>query len=98
VLGGTHRIAFDPGKFELMVMLVLAGLAFAGAPIYTVAAGAALLTLSTLYEYAHLQTRFAKARAARLMAGGIFAAAAMSLAFASLCYAIGRFFAWLIAG
>jgi hypothetical protein len=78
-------------------MLVLAGLAFVGAPIWTVAAGAALLTLSTLYEYAHLQPRFAKAGATRLMASGIFAAGAMSLAFASLCYGIGRFFAWLIA-
>ena len=79
-------------------MLVLAGLAFVGAPIYIVVAGAALLTLSTLNEYAHLQPRFAKAGATRLMANGIFAAAVMSLAFASLCYAIGRFFAWLIEG
>jgi hypothetical protein len=31
------------------------------------------------------------------MAGGIFTAGAMSLAFASLCFGIGRFFAWLIA-
>jgi hypothetical protein len=30
------------------------------------------------------------------MAGGVLAAVAMSLAFASLWYAIGRFFAWLI--
>jgi hypothetical protein len=98
VLGGTHRIGFDPGRFELAVMLVLAGLSFVGAPVYIIAAGAALLTLSTLYEYGHLQPRFAKAGATRLMACGIFAAAVMSRAFASLCYAIGRFFAWLIAG
>jgi hypothetical protein len=97
VLRGDHRL-FDAGRFELIVMLALAGLSFVGAPIYIVVAGAALLTLATLHEYAHLQPRFAKARATRLMAGGIFAAAAMSLAFASLCYAIGRSFAWLIAG
>jgi hypothetical protein len=78
-------------------MLGLAGLAFFGAPYYTALVGAILLTISTLLEYTHLQPRFAKAGATRLMAGGIFAAAAMSLAFASLCYAIGRFFAWLIA-
>ncbi len=78
-------------------MLVLAGLSFAGASIYIVIAGAALLTFSTLYEYAHLQPRFVKVGATRLMAGSVFAAAGMSLAFASLCYAIGRFFAWLIA-
>jgi hypothetical protein len=77
-------------------MLALAGLSFAGAPVYIVVAGAALLTLSTLHEYAHLQPRLAKAGATRLMAGGVLAAVAMSLAFASLCYAIGRFFAWLI--
>jgi hypothetical protein len=35
-------------------MLALAGLSFAGAPVYIVVAGAALLTLSTLHEYAHL--------------------------------------------
>ncbi len=78
-------------------MLVLAGLAFGGAPIYIVVAGAALLTLSTLHEYAHLRPRFAKARATHLLGGGVLAAAAMSLVFATLCYAIGRFFAWLIA-
>jgi hypothetical protein len=88
----------DNGRFELVVMLVLAGLAFAGAPVYIVLAGAALLTLSTLHEYAHLQPRFARARANRLLAGGVAAAAAMSLAFATLCYALGRVFAWLISG
>ena len=98
VLERNNRIGFDPGKFELVVMLVLAGLSFVGAPVYIVVAGAALLTLSTLHEYAHLQARFVKAGATRLMAGGIFAAAAMSLAFASLCYGIGRLFAWLISG
>jgi hypothetical protein len=97
VLYRNNRIGFDPGKFELMVMLVLAALSFAGAPIYIVVPGAALLTLSTLHEYAHLQPRFVKAGATRLIAGGVLAAAAMSLAFASLCYAIGRLFAWLIA-
>jgi len=79
-------------------MLSVAGLAFAGAPVYIVVLGAALLILSTLHEYAYLQPRFAKAGASRVMAGGVLAAAAMSLAFSSLCYAIGRFFAWLIAG
>jgi hypothetical protein len=96
VLGGTHRIGFDPGKFELAVMLVLAGLAFAGAPVYIIVAGAALLTLSTLHEYAHLQPRLVRAGGVRLMAGGVLLTAAMSLAFASLCFCIGRFFAWLI--
>ena len=93
---GAHKI--DAGKFELIVMLVLALLSFAGAPTYIVIVGAALLTYSTVHEYAHLQTRFARAGAMRLMAGGVVAAGAMSLLFASLCYAIGRFFAWLIAG
>jgi len=79
-------------------MLALAGLSFVGAPPYIVMAGAALLTLSTLHEYAHLQPRFVRAGAIRLMAGGVLLAAATSLAFASLCFAIGRFFALLIAG
>lgn len=87
----------DNGKFELIVMLALAGLSFVGAPVYIVIAGAALLTLSTLHEYAHLHPRFARAGATRLMAGGVLLAALTSLAFASLCFAIGRFFAWLIA-
>ena len=86
------------GYFELLVMLVLASLSFAGAPVYIVLAGAGLLTLSTLHEYAHLQPRFVRAGATRLMAGGIVLSALTSLAFASLCFAIGRFFAWLIAG
>jgi hypothetical protein len=98
VLRGHYRIGFDPGKFELIVMLALAGLSFVGASAYVVIAGAALLTLSTLHEYAHLQPRFARVGAIRLMAGGVLLAAATSLAFASLCFAIGRFFAWLIAG
>jgi hypothetical protein len=84
------------GYFELLVMLLLAGLSFAGAPAYVALAGAALLMLSTLHEYAHLQPRFARAGATRLMAGSIVLAGLTSLAFASLCYAIGRFFAWLI--
>ena len=78
-------------------MLAVAGLSFLGAPYYIVFAGAVLLTLSTLYEYAHLQPRFVRAGAIRLMAGGVLLAAATSLAFASLCFVIGRFFAWLIA-
>jgi hypothetical protein len=96
MLRETLRI--DSGRFELIVMLALAGLSFVGASIYIIVAGAALLTLSTLHEYAHLQPRFVKAGATRLMAGSVLAAAGMSLAFASLCYAIGRAFAWLIAG
>jgi hypothetical protein len=50
-----------------------------------------------LHEYAHLQPRFARAGATRLMAGGVFLAALTSLVFASLCFAVGRLFAWLIA-
>jgi hypothetical protein len=89
----------DLGKFELMVMLVVAGVAFVGAPYhYATLPGTILLTFSTLHEYAHLQPRFARAGATRLMAGGILLAAATSLVFASLCFAIGRLFAWLIAG
>ncbi len=87
----------DNGKFELIVMLGLAMFSFAGAPPHIIPGGAALLFLSTLYEHAHLQPRFARAGATRLVAGGIVTAAAMSLAFASLCFAIGRFFAWVIA-
>lgn len=86
------------GTFELVVMLALAGLAFVGVPYYLVALpGAILLTVSTLHEYAHLQPRLARAGAARLVAGGMLLAAGTSLAFASLCFVIGRFFAWLIA-
>ena len=85
------------GYFELLVMLALAGLSFAGASAYIVLAGAALLTLSTLHEYGHLQPRFVRAGATRLMAGGVFLSAFTSLVFASLCFAVGRFFAWLIA-
>jgi hypothetical protein len=87
----------DLGTYELIVMLAVAGLSFLGAPYYIAFLAAILLTLSTLYEYAHLQPRFVRAGAIRLMAGGVLLAAATSLAFASLCFAIGRFFAWLIA-
>jgi hypothetical protein len=83
--------------YELLVMLALAGLSFAGAPEYIIVAGAALLTLSTFYEYAHLQPRFIRVGATRLMAGGMLLAGVTSLVFASLCYAVGRIFAWLIA-
>jgi hypothetical protein len=85
------------GKFELVVMMVLAILSFVGAPFYIAFLGALLLMLSTMYEYAHLQPRFVRAGATRLMTGGVVFAAATSLAFASLCFAIGRFFAWIIA-
>jgi ABC-type cobalamin transport system permease subunit len=77
-------------------MLVVAGLAFAGAPYFVALVGAVILAISTLQEYAHLQPRFARAGAIRLMAGGVFLAAVTGLAFASLCFAIGRLFAWLI--
>jgi len=80
-------------------MLAVAGLAFAGAPHYVaVPLGTVLLFISTLHEYAYLQPRLQRAGATRLMAGGILIAAIMSLAFASLCYAIGRMFSWLIGG
>ena len=88
----------DNGTFELVVMLALAALSFAGAPAYIIIlGGAALLFLSTLHEHAHLQPRLARVGATRLMAGSVATAAAMSIAFATLCFAIGRFFAWLIA-
>ncbi len=85
------------GYYELIVMLALAGLSFLGAPALIIVAGAALLTLSTFYEYAHLQPRFAKASAAHVMAGSMLLTALTSLVFASLCYAVGRLFAWVIA-
>ena len=95
--GGT-KVKVDNGRIELIVMLALAIFSFAGASPYIILAGAALLLLSTLGEHAHIQPRFVRAGATRLMAGGIATAAALSLAFASLCYAIGRVFAWFIAG
>ena len=91
------KIGVDNGRLELIVMLALAGSAFVGAPVYIVALGAAFLMFSTLHEYAYLQPRFAKAGASRLMATGILVSAITSSAFAVLCFAIGRFFAWLIA-
>gem|GEM_PF-6019417 len=78
-------------------MLALAGLAFAGVPYFVATPlGAALLTITTLHEYAYLQPRFQRAGATRPMAGGVLIAAVMSLAFASLCFGVGRFFAWVI--
>ena len=86
----------DAGKYELVVMFAIATLSFFGGPFYIIPLGAILLTLSTLQEYAHLQPRFARAGATRLMASGFLLAAAASLAFAALCFAIGRIFAWLV--
>lgn len=87
----------DTGKFELLVMLAVAGSALLGAPVYVVLVGAILLFASTLHEYAYLQPRFARTGATRLMASSLMVAAVASLAFASLCFSIGRFFAWLTA-
>lgn len=87
----------DAGGLEFAVMLGIAILAYAGAPIYIVPIGASVLILTTIYEYAPLQPRLVRA-GANALAGSMFATAAMSLAFASLCFAIGRVFAWLIAG
>jgi hypothetical protein len=87
----------DAGGLEFAVMLGIAILAYAGAPYYVSLLGASLLTLTTVYEYASLQPRLARAGAST-MAGSILATAAASLAFASLCFVIGRTFAWLIAG
>jgi hypothetical protein len=94
---GNLQRSIRSGHYELVVMLALAGLSFLGAPALIIVAGAALLMVSTLYEYAHLQPRLVKAGATGLMAGGIFLTALTSLVFASLCYAVGRLFAWLIA-
>jgi hypothetical protein len=88
---------FDLPRLELIVMLLLALGSFLGAPFYVTFAAAALLTCSTLYEYAHLQPRFEKRGGSRLLIGGLLLAAIMSFSFAALCFAIGRFFAWLIA-
>lgn len=77
-------------------MLGIAILAYAGAPYYIALLGATLLLLTTVYEYASLQPRLARAGASA-MAGSLLVTAATSLAFASLCFAIGRLFAWLIA-
>lgn len=94
VIRGISKI--DTGKFELIVMLALGGLSFAGAPAYIVVVGAALLALSTLHEYSHLQSRLVRVGDARLMVGGMLLTVVTSLAFASLCFGIGRFFSWLI--
>jgi hypothetical protein len=96
MLRRLHRI--DASKLELAIMLALASLSFIGIgePIYVIGGGAILLTLSTIHEYAHLQPRFTRVGAERLMTAGIFSAAAISLAFAGLSFAVGRFFAWLI--
>ena len=85
------------GYYELIVMLALAGLSFLGAPALIVAGGAVLLTLLTFYEYAHLQSCFLKVGATHVMAGSMLLTVLTSLVFASLCYAVGRAFAWLIA-
>jgi asparagine N-glycosylation enzyme membrane subunit Stt3 len=87
----------DAGGLELAVMLGIAVLAYAGAPYYVAVLGASLLVLTTIYEYAPLQPRLVRAGAST-MAGSMLATAAMSVAFASLCFVIGRTFAWLIAG
>jgi hypothetical protein len=77
-------------------MLGVAGLAFIGAPYYITFLAAVLLTITTLYEYAHLQPRFQRLGSAKLAASGIAIAAGTSLGFSLLCFAVGRFFAWLI--
>ena len=78
-------------------MLGIAILAYAGAPYYVALLGASLLILTTVYEYAPLQPRLARAGASAV-AGSVLVTAATSLAFASLCFAIGRAFAWLTVG
>jgi len=87
----------DAGGLEFAVMLGIAILAYAGAPYYVALLGASLLILTTVYEYAPLQPRLVRA-GANAVAGSILVTAATSLAFASLCFAIGQVFAWLIAG
>lgn len=87
----------DAGGLEFAVMLGIAILAYAGAPYYVALLGASLLILTTIYEYAPLQPRLARAGGSAV-AGSMLVTAATSLAFASLCFAIGRTFAWLIAG
>ncbi len=78
-------------------MLGIAILAYAGAPFYVALLGASGLILTTIYEYAPVRSRLTRAGAS-IVAGTMLGTAVMSFAFASLCFAIGRTFAWLIAG
>jgi hypothetical protein len=89
--------ARDAGGLEFAVMLGIAILAYAGAPYYIALLGATLLLLTTVYEYAPLQPRLTRAGASA-MAGSMLVTTATSIVFASLCFAIGRIFAWLISG
>jgi hypothetical protein len=82
----------DLGGLEFAIMLGIAILAYGGGPIYVIPAGASLLTLTTIYEYAGLQPRLVRA-GPNAVAGTLLGTAAMSLLFSSLCFAIGRIFA-----
>ena len=85
-------------KYELVVMLGVAGLGFIGSPYYVIFLGAVLLTISALQEQAREETQYAGAGATRLLAaGGLLATAVISLAFAGACFAVGRIFSWLVA-
>ena len=78
-------------------MLGIAILAYAGAPLYVASIGACLLTLTTMYEYMALRPRLARFGAGAV-ASTMLGTAALSLAFASLCFAVGRTFAWITVG
>ena len=79
-------------------MLGIAILAYAGAPYYVALIGASALIATTIYEYAPLQPRLARAGAGAMASSVAMTAAVTSLAFASLCFVIGWCFRWLIAG
>lgn len=95
-IGSTALQIRDTGRIELAIMLAVALLAFAGAPYYVALAGASALVFTTVYEYAALQPRLLRVGTSTVR-GNMVALVASSLAFASLCFAIGWTFRWLIA-
>jgi hypothetical protein len=78
------------GAYQYAVMLAVTGLGLVGAPWWMALIAAILLFGSTLFEYVDVQSRAIGPHASAVAGSAVLTVAAMSVGFATICYAGGN--------
>ncbi len=86
------------GAYEFGVLLAITVLGFGGAPWWVVPIAALVLLSIGLLEHAHVRTRLINSTATIAAGYAALSLAAISVAFAALCYAGGGVLATLMYG
>lgn len=86
------------GVYEFAVLLAMTALGFGGAPWWVVPIAAVMLLSIGLFEHADVRTRLINSAATTAAGYAALSLAAISVAFAALCYAGGGVLAALMYG